>query len=282
MRLPINQDAAPVISPSLWSLRDVPVAALLKRIWTAIIADRLLGRAAELGFYFLFALFPTLFSASSILGMAARSGPEIYDKLLNYLALVIPTSALGTVLVTFNQTTAASSSGKVTFGLIASIWSASVGISAIQDALNSVYRVQETRSFFRARIAAIALTILLTIIVTLTLASMLGGDFVARLAARSFTHPFLIVAVGILSRLIGWAIATALLILSFAVIYYWAPDEKAQRWNWLSPGGAFGILGWLVASLGLRLYLHFLTATRSPMARLERSSSCSPGSTSPG
>ena len=71
-------------------------------------ADRIFGRAAELAFYFLFALFPTLFSASSILGLAAKSGPAVYDKLLNYLALVIPSSALNTVLVTFNQTTAAS------------------------------------------------------------------------------------------------------------------------------------------------------------------------------
>jgi len=242
---------------SLWGLRGLPLMLLSKRIWTAVIVDRLLGRAAELGFYFLFALFPTLFSASSILGLAAKSGPEIYDKLLNYLALVIPTSALSTVLATFNQTTAASSSGKVTFGLIASIWSASVGISAIQDALNSVYRVKETRSFFRARMAAIALTILLTIVITLTLASMLGGDFVARIAATSLANRFLAVAVGILSRVVGWAIATALLILSFAVIYYWAPDVQARRWNWVSPGGALGILGWLIASLGLRLYLHF-------------------------
>jgi len=161
------------------------------------------------------------------------------------------------VLVTFNQTTAASSSGKVTFGLIASIWSASVGISAIQDALNAVYRVQETRSFFRARIAAIALTVLLTVLVTLTLASMLGGDFVARVAAQSLTNPFLIDVAEVFSRLVGWAVATGLLILSFAVIYYWAPDVKARRWNWLSPGGTFGILGWLIASLGLRVYLHF-------------------------
>jgi len=53
--------------------------------------DRIFGRAAELGFYFLFALFPTLFSASSILGLAAQSAHQFYDRLLDYLALVIPT-----------------------------------------------------------------------------------------------------------------------------------------------------------------------------------------------
>jgi membrane protein len=245
---------------SLWGFRGVSVLVLAKRIWKSMIEDRLLGRAAELGFYFLFALFPTLFSASSILGLAARSGPEIYDRLLNYLALVIPTSALGTVLVTFNQTTAASTSGKLTFGLIASIWSASVGISAIQDALNSVYRVPESRSFFRARIDAIGLTILLTAIMTLTLAAMLGGDFMARIAGQTFSNSLLVDVSAFLSRLVGWLIATALLVLSFAVIYYWAPDVKARRWQWLSPGGAFGILGWLVASLGLRIYLHFFNS----------------------
>jgi membrane protein len=223
-------------------------------------ADRIFGRAAELAFYFLFALFPTLFSASSILGLAAKSGPAIYDRLLNYLALVIPTSALGTVLTTFNQTTAASTPGKVTFGLIASIWSASVGISAIQDTLNSVYRVQETRSFLRARISAIGLTILLTAINTLVLAAMLGGDFMARAAEHALSNPELIDLTEWLSRMIGWAIATALLILSFAVTYYCAPDKGARRWYWLSPGAAFGILGWLLASLGLRIYLHFFNS----------------------
>jgi membrane protein len=234
--------------------------AIGKRIWTSILADRLFDRAAELGFYFLFALFPTLFSASSILGLAAKSAPEIYDRLLNYLALVIPTSALGTVLATFNQTTAASTPGKVTFGLIASIWSASVGISAIQDTLNSVYRVRETRSFFRARIAAIGLTFVLTVMNTLTLAAMLGGDFMARVAGHSFTNPYLMDLAEISWRLVGWTIATALLILSFAVTYYWAPDVGARRWYWFSPGTAFGILGWLAASLGLRLYLHFFNS----------------------
>ena len=56
---------------------------------------------------------------------------------------------------------------------------------------------------------------------------------------------------------IGWLSATALLALSFAVIYYWAPNVKQRCWRWLTPGGALGILFWLLASLGLRLYIHF-------------------------
>ena len=246
---------------SLWDLKHVPVATIAHGTWKSILADRLFDRAAELGFYFLFALFPTLFSASSIVGLAARSASQFYDRLLNYLALVIPTAALGTVLDTFNETTAAATSGKVTFGLIAAIWSASVGVSAIQDALNGVYRVKESRSYVTARIYAIGLTILLILIFTVALSAMLGGDFVAALSYRIFHPHFWATVVAFGGQLTGWAIATALLTLFFAVIYYWAPDlRERRRWRWLTPGGTFGIAGWLIASLGLRIYLHFFNS----------------------
>jgi membrane protein len=245
---------------SLWDLHGVRIREIAMRTWKSVIADRLFGHAAELGFYFLFSLFPTLFCAGSILGLAARSAEQIYDRLLNYLALVLPTSAFATVLNTFNETTAAASSGKLTFGTIAAIWSASVGISAIQDTLNAVYKIKESRSFFVARFYAIALTLLLTVIGTLTLAAMFGGDFVAALAYRHLQIHLVAMATAVTARVTGWTIATALLALSFAVIYYWAPDWKQRRWHWLTPGTGVGIFGWLLISLGLRIYLHYFNS----------------------
>jgi membrane protein len=242
---------------SLWNLEGVPPAVVAKRTWKALFADNLLGRAAELAFYFLFALFPTLFSASSILGLAARSASTIYMKLLEYLALVVPTSALGMVLTTFNETTASASSGKITFGLIAAIWSASVGVSAIQDALNTVYKVRDSRSYFRARLAAIGVTIVLSVLATLTLTSMLGGDFFAALIRAQIRSPWIAMGLAAICRLIAWIAATALLALCFAVIYYWAPGVSNRCWRWLTPGGAIGIVAWLLVSLGFRVYLHF-------------------------
>lgn len=242
---------------SLWHLQGVPLRVVAARTWKSLFLDRIFGRAAELGFYFLFALFPTLFSATSILGLAAQSARQFYDRILDYLALVIPTAALGTVLQTFNETTAAASSGKLTFGLIAAIWSASVGISAIQDTLNDVYKINDSRSYFFARICAIALTVVLTVIITLGLASLLGGDFFAALAHRTIHQQLLANAAAIASRIISWMVATVLLALTFAVIYYWAPGVKARCWHWLTPGGAIGITGWLLCSLGLRVYLHY-------------------------
>ena len=242
---------------SLWNLQGVPVKVVAARTWRALLADNLLGRAAELAFYFLFALFPTLFSASSILGLAARSASTIYMRLLEYMALVVPTSALGAVLTTFEETTAHATTGKLTFGLIAAVWSASVGVSAIQDSLNTVYKVRDPRSYIHARISAIGVTIVLSVLATLTLAVMLGGDVFAVFARARIESPFVAAVVAMTGRVLAWIAATGLLALCFALIYYWAPGVKKRRWRWLTPGGAVGIFGWLFASLLLRVYLHF-------------------------
>src|SRR5580698_2050059 len=242
---------------SLWNLQGIPARVIIRNTWNGAFADNLVGRAAELGFYFLFALFPTLLTACAVLGLAARSAAHIYEHLLEYLSLVVPPTALGTVLEAFNQTAAAASTGKLTFGLVAALWSASVGFSAIQGTLNVVYRVKETRPYWRARLSAIGVTFLLSIVVSLMLGSLLISDFVARLAhLRIHQHLLALLTVNSV-RTIGWVVATAFLSLLFALIYYFGPDVKVSRWRWLTPGAAFGMLGWLLGSLGLRVYVHY-------------------------
>ena len=242
---------------SLWDFQGTPVGLVMLRTLKSFLDDTLLSRAAELGYYFLFALFPTLVSASAILGLAAKSASQIYVHLLNYLALVIPRTAFAMVVETFNQTTAASTGGKITLGLAAAIWSASVGFSAIQDGMNTVYRVRETRPYWKARGSAILVTMLLSVIVTLNLAVLLGGDFTARYALKHIWHRWLGMATAGVLHGISWIVASATLMLIFAVIYYFAPDLRVKRWHWISPGAAIGILGWLGASIGLRVYLHY-------------------------
>ncbi|MEO6922267.1 MAG: YihY/virulence factor BrkB family protein [Bryocella sp.] len=245
---------------NLWNFQGIPVGVVFKRAMNSFLDDNLLSRAAELGYYFLFALFPMLVSASAILGLAAKRASVIYIELLHYLALIMPPSAFALVEETFNQTTAASTAGKVTFGLVAAIWAASVGFSAIQDGMNTVYRVKETRPYWKARGSAILVTMLLSVVITVTLAMLLVGDFAAKYA-RVVLHPYwFAIAVAVLVHAVSIACAITLLLLLFATIYYYAPDLKANCWLWLTPGAAIGIIGWLLASFALRLYLHYFNS----------------------
>jgi membrane protein len=167
------------------------------------------------------------------------------------------------VIETFNQATAQATSGKVTLGLAAALWSASVGFSAMQDGMNTVYKVRESRPYWKARGAAILVTLLLTAIVTLNLAALLCGDLLAHVAGHHIWHRSLAIAAETLARGGSYIVALALLLLLFNSIYYFAPDLQAKRWHWITPGAVVGIGGWVIASLGLRLYLHYFLASFS-------------------
>lgn len=225
------------------------------RTWKALLADRVFSHSAELGFYFLFAVFPTLFCASSILGLAAKAAHHIYDQILNYLALVVPSPALKTVLFTFNQTTAAATSDKVTLGTIGTLWAASVGISAIRSSLNAIYKIDDSRSYIVSQLSAIGITLLLTSVVSVGLAALFAGSFFASVTRGYFQSPLLQSASAVAFRVLAWSVAAIMLSLTFSVIYYWVPGWETRRWHWLTPGSTAGMTGWLIASLGLRLYL---------------------------
>lgn len=245
---------------NLWDFRGTSPSVILKRTGKAFIDDDLLSRAAELGFYFLFALFPMLICASSILGIALRGATGLYDKLLNYLAMVVPPSAYDLVINTFNQTTQAASGGKITLGLVAALWSASVGFSAIQDTLNLVYKVKETRPYWKTHLSAILVTILLAGVVTINLADLLVGDIFARHARAHIAQHTLAIAASVGIHIVTWVIACALLMLIFSIIYYYAPALKTKCWHWLTPGAAIGIITWMLASIGFRVYLYFFNS----------------------
>ena len=245
---------------SLWDLQGTPFLTIAKRTGHSFMEDNLASRAAELGFYFVFALFPMLISASALVGLVARSATDFYGKLLAYLSVVVPHDAFGLVLDTFNQTAAQSTPGKITFGFVAAIWSASVGFSAIQDTLNTVYKVKETRPYWKARGQAMLVTVPLSLIVTLTLASLFAGTWLSHLVRHRVPNPHAGLVYGIIIHLVFDAVTVAMLALLFAVIYYFAPDIKNKLWHWLTPGAAIGIACWFVASIGLRVYLYYFNS----------------------
>ena len=49
-----------------------------------------------------------------------------------------------------------------------------------------------------------------------------------------------------------------MLLLAFALTYYFAPNLSDRQWHWVTPGALLGILLLLAMSLGLRIYLHYL------------------------
>ena len=97
----------------------------LKRIFWRIQDDNVFGRAAQLSYYFLLALFPLLLFLVSLLGYFAQAGSELRNTLINYLAAIMPGAAVTLVHTTLDEITSSAGGGKLSFGLLAALWAAS-------------------------------------------------------------------------------------------------------------------------------------------------------------
>jgi membrane protein len=242
---------------SMWDLQGVPLKDVAKGTWKGIDEDNIFGRASQLAYSFFSAIFPALIAMSSLMGLFAQSSSQLYLKLLNRIGQLIPPTAFALVMQVFEKTTSASTTGKVTFGLLFALFSASVGVSAIQDTLNAVYKVKETRPFWKARLEAIGLTLLVAAIVIFALLTLALGDYVANHVEHLFRGSY---ALSVVLRVVAWMFACLLMVLSFEVMYYFCPDVQNSKWRWFTPGGLIGLAGWIAGSLGLRVYLHYFNS----------------------
>jgi membrane protein len=242
---------------SMWKLGGLSWLKLAKRVWAEINEDDVWGRAAQLAYYFLLALFPLLIFLTATLGLMLGSGEGLRTSLFNYLSQVMPGSAFQLVNTTMTEITGASNAGKLSFGLLATLWAASNGMGAITQALNVSYDIEETRPWWKQRLVAISLTITLSVLVITALLLLLwGGKFADFVAAHYQLGGFFPTA----WKIIQWPLVFGFMVTSFALIYYFAPDVKKQEWKWLTPGSAIGVVLWLLVSFGFKLYLHYFNS----------------------
>jgi len=242
---------------SLWKLGGLTWQSLAKRVWADIGKDDIFGRAAQLSYYFLLALFPLLLFLMSVIGLIMGSGTGLRHSLFNYLGKVLPSSASELVSTTIFEVSSASSGGKISFGILAALWAASNGMGAISESLNVAYHVKETRPWWKQRLIAVGLTLVLAVLIIAALVIVLYGGKIAESLANSyglgggFTFAW---------TLLQWPIVLVFLFVGFALIYYWAPDLKDQDWRWITPGSLVAVVLWLLVSFSFRLYLHYFNS----------------------
>ncbi len=225
-----------------------------KLIWTEIRIDDVFGRSAQLAYYSFLALFPfciCVIASLSVFGNADR-GRALVEVLF---ARVLPGTADQLIDKTFGEIIQFGGPLKMSFGILASLWSASMGMSALMDTLNAAYRVKETRTLVEQYATAVCLTAILTALTVISLLVALFGDL---LVGADF------VGAGWLNRSIAlawviarWPLALGTLFIALAVVYHFGPNLRGRVWQWITPGSVFGVFLLAAVSVGLRVYVHY-------------------------
>jgi membrane protein len=227
------------------------------KLWNKLFADNVFGRAAQLAYYWLFAIFPLLIFLTTLLAFLPMR--RDLDQSVAAFGAVLPPEAYTLLNSTFQQIANQQRGGLLSFSIFLLLWSSSSGMEAIIGALNRAYGGAPARAWWKERLLALALTLGLAVFIISALALIFFGENIGSRMATYFGFSSTFETAWALAH---WPIVVGLTLLGVELIYYFAPNVReggnGKRWKWFTPGAIFAVGLWLLISFGLRFYVsHF-------------------------
>lgn len=217
----------------------------------------ILGRSAQVAFYFSFAIFPLLYFLVSLFGMILESSDGLRNELFDYLRRLMPYAVFDLIRKTVDEIVNHSTGGKAALGLLVALWSASAGVDAIRSAMNAVYELEERRSLWRTKLQSLVLTFVVSTLIMFVLVVVFYGWQLVQYSLASVgmevTSPLILVT-------IQWITILAVTLFACEIFYNLLPDFKEYRWKWIMPGSIVAILLWLLFTGGFRTYLGYFNS----------------------
>jgi membrane protein len=236
---------------SLWALGGLSLRELGRRTYLRSFENDILARSAELSYYFVFALVPTLLFLTTLLGLLPSF--DLMAQLMSYADRVLPRDAASLVKRTLGGVVSGASGGLLSVGVLAALIGASSGMLSIMTALNAAYGIADPRAWWEKRLIAIVLTVgfgvfFLTAMLLLVFGGRIGetvGDWVGLGPGAALTW-----------RLLQWPVVIGLGLTGLTLVYHLAPATE-RGWRGVTPGAVVALASWIVMSLGLRFYVNY-------------------------
>jgi len=212
-------------------------------------ADRGLGLAAQLAYYFFLALFPALLFLIAVASYLPAH--DLVGRVVGMLQGAAPAEVIEIIRTQLEKIAGGRQAGLLSFGVLAALWSSSAAMVAVIDALNRAYDVEDARPWWKQRVTAILLTVGVALFILVSFALVVAGPQLADwLAARiglgaAFTWTW---------KILQWPLVFVLVATAIGLIYYFAPDVD-QDFAWITPGSLLATVLWFVGSLAFRFYV---------------------------
>jgi membrane protein len=214
----------------------------------AVYEDDCLGLAGELAFFWFLALFPGLLFVVALAGSFPIQ--HQIDAVVAGLAHAAPADVLVLVREQLVQIAQGPPRGLLALSLLGALWSSSSAMTAIIETLNQAYHVREGRSWWRVRLLAAGLTVVLTAFTLASVGLMMAGPTLAASLENSLRVPPRFAWFWAIAE---WPIVFGLMVTAIGWVYQFAPAVRRRR-QWITPGSIAATLVWIIASLGLDWY----------------------------
>ncbi|MDQ0231653.1 YihY/virulence factor BrkB family protein [Metabacillus malikii] len=221
--------------------------AFIKEMINRFLHDEVAGLSAQLAYFFLLSLFPFLLFLITLIGYLPISQQDVLGTISEFA----PGESVKIIEESLDQIIKQKNGGLLSFGIVATLWSASNGINAIVRAFNKAYDVKETRSFFASRLMAIFLTIAMVFVIVVALLLPVFGREIGIFISSHFglSKEFLTVW-----NTLRWFLSAIILFIVFVALYFFAPNKRLHIKDGV-PGAFAATLGWILVSLAFSYYV---------------------------
>jgi membrane protein len=228
-----------------------PWLGVLKRTVREFREDNLTDWAAALTYYGVLAIFPAIIALVSILGLVGASATQ---PLLDNLATVAPGPAKTILTSAIQNLQKSQGAAGIIFvvGLAGAVWSASGYVAAFMRASNAIYDVEEGRPIWKTIPLRVGMTLVLVVLLAVSAVAVVLTGGLAKQVGN-------VIGVGSTAVTV-WDIAKwpALLLavgVMFALLYWASPNAKQPGFRWITPGGLFAVIIWVIASAAFAFYV---------------------------
>jgi membrane protein len=261
-----SDHAAPAVRRSRWRMAWRLLTGTVAKAWH----DRVLGLAAEAGFWQLLSLPSMLLAVLGVIGyFSGALGPDTVKDLENSIVngakhVIVPSAVESTVRPALHRILVGGRADVVSISFFVSLWTGSSAMATYVNTITIAYGLRQHRDAVRSRLLALALYLGFVVVgVVLLPLLILGPSLIVKLAPDNWHHALrLVTAIGY------WPVVVAISLSLLATLYHLAVPVRTP-WRRALPGAVVGLVVWVVGSTLLRMWLAWAfrsTATYGPLS----------------
>jgi membrane protein len=219
--------------------------------WKSMVDGAISTRASAIAFNFILAIFPAIIFLFTLIPYIPID--NFQQQLFNLLQSILPQNAFAAIQVTIEDILMKKRGGFLSFGFLAAFIFATNGIVSVIAAFNGTIHAIETRSWINQRFVALILAIILTLLMTISIALITVSQTVMNFLVEK---GFLQIDLTYYLLLGGkWIVICALIFFAYAFLFYLAPARKT-KFRFISAGGTLATILTIITTIGFSYYIN--------------------------
>jgi membrane protein len=229
----------------------VPIYDVMVFFWRSIVNGAITTRASAIAFSFFIAFFPAILFLFTLIPYIPID--NFQNELFRLIQELLPEGTFMTVEDTVSDIIMQPRGGLLSLGFLMALIFSTNGIASMMSAFDATIHSIERRSWISQRLAAILLLIILSVLLTLAVALITGGQIAIsylreqEIIRDSFSLFFLTFG--------KWIVIIMLFFFAYSFLYYLAPAKKT-KWRFISAGGSLATILSILAIAGFSYYIN--------------------------